>query len=134
MLLAWAAAAAAMFMVVAARAEWWAGATFGPWHLLEALPALVLLVALAAHRLRQGRWHPVAPALIALSVTVHALGVLGHHGDWNRRHPEAGRPASLFSLRDTQIEAHGRQFLQTVGTHEWGLLRTPESRREGSKP
>ena len=61
--------------------------------------------------------------LVGLSAAIHAIGVLGAHGDWNRRNGTDRTGERLFSLRDTQIEAHARHFAGLVGRAFQGASR-----------
>ena len=124
----WGIAAALLLTVAAARRLWPTGDAFGPRALIEAMPAFALLAALGLERLHAIGVRPVGTALIALSILVQTIGVFGHHRDWNRRHPRVNGPASLFSLRDTQIEAHSRHLLTQLGALK---LRHRERRAQG---
>jgi hypothetical protein len=117
LLLAWLAAAAVTLVYYARWCAWAGGWCYGPRFLCEMMPALCLVFAVGYCHL-QARWQrSAAVALVALSVVVHVVGLLGYPGyhAWCARHelPDEGR--CLFELRDTQIEAHARscfrQFL-----------------------
>jgi hypothetical protein len=47
-------------------------------------------------------------------MAIHFLGVFGHHAGWNRRHEGSLDGRGLFSLEDTQIEAHAIYFMERV--------------------
>lgn len=105
----WALAAVATWLVYAKWHAWYGGWCFGPRFLIETLPILGWLFAVACRDI--DRWSALrrfgAYGLIAVSVGVHLLGVLGHGNDWNERHALGD---GMFSLHDTQIEAHAREL------------------------
>ena len=92
------------------------GWCYGPRFLCETMPVLCLLFAVAYSRLRVGWQQRTAAGLVAASVAIHLVGMLGYgaHPAWNLRHelPDQGR--CLFSFQDTQIEAHTRAVLGKV--------------------
>lgn len=107
-LAAWLLAAAATLVLYARWHLWWGGWCFGPRFLCETLPILCLLFALAYERSGDAL-RRVARGLVTVSIAVQVLGVFGDdRGAWNARHDGA----SMFALRDTQIEAHLRHLLR----------------------
>lgn len=116
LILAWLAASGITLLFYARWHDWRGGWCYGPRFLCETMPTLCLLFAIAYSRLRS-TWHRgAALSLVALSVSVNAVGVFGYSGyeAWQRRHelPDQGR--CLFSLEDTQIEAHARALLRKL--------------------
>jgi len=86
------------------------GWTFGPRYLIETLPLLCLLFALAyAQGLAKTGLRRGLELLVTLSILVQLTGVFGDpRGAWHERHRDRG---SLFELHDSQIEAHLRHLL-----------------------
>ena len=114
LLLAWFAAGIATILLYAKWRVWWGGWCFGPRFLCETMPIFCLMFALAYDRLRTGICRRAAWALVSLSMAIHFLGVFGHHVGWNRRHEGSLDGRGLFSLSDTQIEAHAIYFMERV--------------------
>lgn len=116
LLLGWLAAAGATLLFYARWYDWRGGWCYGPRFLCETMPVLCLLFAVAYSGLRAGWQRRTAVGLVAASVAVHVVGMLGYgaHPAWNLRHdlPDQGR--CLFSLQDTQIEAHARAVVGKV--------------------
>ncbi|WP_020475920.1 glycosyltransferase family 39 protein [Zavarzinella formosa] len=116
MLLAWLAASVATLLFFARWYDWRGGWCYGPRFLCETMPLMCLLFAFAYAKLRNNWQRGFAIGLIAVSVGVHFLGVFGYGGyaPWQVRHmlPDQGR--CLFSLEDTQIEAHVRDFFDQL--------------------
>ena len=121
MLLFWLGAALASLLLFA-RSNWWSGEwSYGPRYLIESMPVLCTLIALAAAtpRFRAGAGRHLLVGLVGLSVAIHTLGVFSDdRGAWHRRHPES---AQLFELRDSQIESAARHLL--------GIRPAPSPRR-----
>ncbi len=112
MLLFWLGGVVASLLLFA-RFNGWSGEwAYGPRHLIESLPVLCALFALAVASPRfetDGR-RKLVLLLVSLSLAVHAIGVFADdRGAWHRRHPES---MQLFELRDTQIEAAARHLLR----------------------
>lgn len=106
--IAWLLASVATLVLYARFSAWWGGWCFGPRYLIETLPILCLCFALGVANLRSQKLRGLAWALVSLSIGVQVLGVFGDDGGaWNARHPNG----PVFDVRDTQIEAHLRQFL-----------------------
>lgn len=116
LLLAWLLASAATVLFYARWHDWRGGWTYGPRFLTETMPVLCLLFGLGYASLRAAWPRRIALGLISLSVAIHFVGVFGYsgYGAWQRRHelPDQGR--NLFSLEDTQIEAHTRALLSKL--------------------
>jgi len=115
-ILSWLAAAGASLLFYSRWHDWWGGWSYGPRFLCETMPVLCLLFAYAYEGLRY-RWQKrVAVALVMLSVSVHMIGVFGYSGyaAWQLRHSLPDQGHSLFSVRDTQIEAHARALVKKL--------------------
>ena len=128
MLLFWCGGVIASFLLFARSAGWSGGWSYGPRHLIESLPVLCALFALAVASPRfETDWGSKLVVLLAsLSVAVHTIGVFGDdRGAWYRRHPE---PMQLFELSDTQIEAAARRP-GWVGRRE-GVRHSPVRRQQ----
>jgi hypothetical protein len=110
----WSGAAAVTILVYAKFVWWWGGWSFGPRYLIEILPVLCLLFALAYTRMRMRIWKNAAIALVVLACVVHALGVFGHQSHWYARHANPGQGQIFFELQDTQIEAHARRLVERM--------------------
>jgi len=99
-------------LLVFARSEWWSGQwSYGPRYLIESMPVLcgLLALAVASARLQSERGKRLVTVLVALSVLVHVIGVFSNdRGAWHRRHPDSSQ---LFELRDSQIESASRHLL-----------------------
>jgi hypothetical protein len=99
-------------LLLHARSNWWSGEwSYGPRYLIESMPVLCALLALAvaSPRFQSDRGKRVVAVLAALSVAIHTLGVFSNdRGEWHRRHPESSQ---LFELRDSQIESAARHLL-----------------------
>lgn len=108
----WLAAGFATIMVYARWHAWWGGWCFGPRFLCETMPILCLVFGLGYQGLQTVAQQRFALTLVGLSVLVQFVGVFGHQMKWNARHdiPDQGR--SLFSIRDTQIQAHVLHLLR----------------------
>ena len=111
MFLFWLGGVAASLLLFA-RSDWWSGEwSYGPRYLIESMPVLCGLFALAVASPRfqsdRGKW--VVRVLATVSVAIHVLGVFSNDaGAWHRRHPES---LQLFELRDTQIGSAARHLL-----------------------
>jgi hypothetical protein len=92
--------------------DWRGGWSYGPRFLTETMPVACLSFALAYSALR-GRGRRLAEALIAISIGVQVVGITGYaaHAPWHQRHELDDQGRSLFSIRDTEIEAHVRAAL-----------------------
>ena len=111
----WSAAALAVVCVPSFWHVWWGGWSYGPRFLLETLPILCLLFAYAVQRSRASLVRGLAVGLVAVSISINALGVFGDdEGAWNARHPEG--PGAAF--HDTQIGAAARHLLGWDGSAE----------------
>jgi hypothetical protein len=117
MIAAWVLAAVVTVGFYGRWCDWKGGWCYGPRFLCELLPLFCLLFALGFARLRYVWQQRAALGLLALSIAVHFVGVVGHkaHADWYNRHGADDQGRCLFALRDTQIEAHARAVLQSVG-------------------
>jgi hypothetical protein len=110
LLLAWLVAAGATLLFYARWYDWRGGWCFGPRFLCEAMPILCLLFAVAYQGLRMGWQRRAAAGLVVASVAIHLVGLGGYsaHPGWQERHELPDDGLCLFSLHDTQIEAHAR--------------------------
>jgi hypothetical protein len=115
-LLAWLLAAGATLLFFARWHDWRGGWCYGPRFLCETMPVLCLLYAVAYAELRKQWQRGIAQGLVVLSVSIHVIGIFGYSGyeAWQIRHslPDQGR--CLFSLEDTQIEAHTRALIKKL--------------------
>lgn len=109
----------AVTVSVSAFSQWWAGHSFGPRFMTEAVPQLVVLalpavdVAFAPDRLRSGapaRGRAVAGLVVVLglagwSMAFHAVGaVAGASGCWNRYPVDVDSdPGRVWSIADAQV-------------------------------
>ncbi|UDY37768.1 hypothetical protein [Dermatobacter hominis] len=112
-------AVAAVTVSVSAFPQWWAGHSFGPRFMTEAVPLLVVLSlpavdrVVAPERWRSGAAHPgraraalAAVVVLALwSVAFHAVGsVAGVTGCWNRYPDDVDDdPGRVWSVADAQV-------------------------------
>jgi hypothetical protein len=104
---------AALTASVAAFPQWWAGHSFGPRFMTEAVPLLAVLslpaldrVAAPAPRTARARAGLVAVVALAVwSVGFHAVGaVAGAAGCWNRYPSDVDDdPGRVWSLTDAQV-------------------------------
>ena len=113
MLACLAAAAAASVVPHAKWVGWHCGWSYGPRYLCEILPVVCLLAAFAFAAVRTVAWRRAVWSLVGLSVLIHFTGVFGHTNRWSRRH-DHHLATHVFSLHDTQIEAHARHLLGPV--------------------
>ena len=77
------AAGVALQLLFYARADWRAGGCYGNRFLLDALPALLWLLALAARHLGRASWNVLA-GLVAVSIAIQSIGAFcypGGHSD-----------------------------------------------------
>ena len=118
---------AAVTLSISAFPQWWAGHSFGPRFMTEAVPQLVVLalpavdVVFAADRLRagsprRGRSVAAAVAVVALaawSMAFHATGaVAGASGCWNRFPVDVDSdPGRIWSIADAQVLEPVRRVL-----------------------
>ena len=130
-IICWSTAALALVIVCAKWHDRSGGWSFGPRLLIETLPILCLLFALAYERLTNRAWRFIAIVLVVISITIHLLGVFGRHKGSNQRYATQGKSASMFSLRNTQIEAHAR-YLSRIWKRQF--VRRAESAPKVSKP
>ena len=119
LLSAWAVAGALTVLFYARWCEWRGGWCYGPRLLCETMPIFCLLFAVGYERLRAGWPRRAASALVALSVTVHLVGLFGYGGSlgWHQRHERSDGGRCLFETHDTQIEAHVRAVLNQLAGH-----------------
>jgi hypothetical protein len=99
-------AALAQYGLFGAYSVWWAGHTYGPRYLLDALPLLVPLAAAALARDDARRSQKVAAAaVLAWSIVVAGTGAFVYPNDeWNVVPSDVDRKhARLWSWSDTQI-------------------------------
>jgi hypothetical protein len=109
----------AVTVSVSAFPQWWAGHSFGPRFMTEAVPALAVLSlpavdrVLATDRLRTGAVHrgrswaavTVVVLLALWSIAFHAVGaVAGATGCWNRYPDDVDLdPGRVWSVTDAQV-------------------------------
>src|SRR5262249_46330585 len=116
LLVAGALAVVAAIAFYAIRHDWRGGWAYGPRYLCETLPIMCLLFAIGYESLAlSGR--RLAIALVGVSVFVQLIGIAGYgaHNPWHRRHDLNDHGWSLFSIHDTEIEAHARQTVRVIG-------------------
>jgi hypothetical protein len=84
---------------------WWGGHTFGPRYLIDVLPMLVPLGALALARPRSFVWNDLAAVALGWSILVAATGAFCYPNDaWNTSPADVDRDhARLWSVSDNQI-------------------------------
>lgn len=112
MLFFWLGGVVASLLLFARSTSWSGEWSYGPRYLIESLPVLcgMFALAVASPRFASDRGRRIVALLAAVSVTIHVVGVFGDdRGAWHRRHPES---MQLFELRDTQIEAAARSVLR----------------------
>ena len=117
LLLGWLGASAAMLLLFAKWHDWPGGWCYGPRFLCETMPLCCLLFGYAYAAL-SARWlRSLAVVLVAVSVTIHAIGVFGHAAetDWCIRHAKADQGRCLFELRDTQIQTYSMAVWESLG-------------------
>jgi hypothetical protein len=98
-------AAVTQFVLYGSYSVWWGGHTFGPRYMLDVLPLLVPLAALALRERHSAPWKAVAGAALAWSVLVAATGAFCYPNDaWNTSPTDVDRDhARLWSISDNQI-------------------------------
>jgi hypothetical protein len=98
-------AAVAQFLVYGSYSVWWGGHTFGPRYLIDVLPMLVPLGALALARPRSFVWNDLAAVALGWSILVAATGAFCYPNDaWNTSPADVDRDhARLWSVSDNQI-------------------------------
>jgi hypothetical protein len=111
--LAWSAGAFGQIFLYANWHAWSGGWSYGPRYLIEALPPLCLLFALAVERLHSRLARHGATALVAVSITIQVFGIFGSTSRWDDA-PAGEHGSRFFELHDTQIEAHARAFFARV--------------------
>jgi hypothetical protein len=105
------AAGALLLVLLYSRwSTWWGGHTFGYRYLIEAVPWLMVLVAIAWDRIRtRPGWKVVFVACCLWSVFVQALGVRYQPSGFNQRMDEDA--SILWSVRDSEIAMSSRKAL-----------------------
>ena len=102
--------------------KWWAwygGWCYGPRYLAEICPTLALLVAITIANTSQKLTRTLTIPLIALSITIHIIGVFGDTNQWSRRHnvgpttpiANASMDRAMFDPTDSQILTALRHLL-----------------------
>ena len=102
--------------------KWWAwygGWCYGPRYLAEICPTLALLVAITLSNISPKLTRILAIPLIALSITIHSIGVFGDTNQWSRRHnvgpttpiANASMDRAMFDPTDSQILTALRHLL-----------------------
>jgi hypothetical protein len=114
LLICWLIAAGLTVVLYSQWPCWWGGWCYGPRFLCETMPILCLVVGAACASARTPIGRILGSALVVVSVVVHFLGATANDTDWKTRHPDG---PSMFTIRDTQIEAHAREWMD--------LLRSP---------
>jgi hypothetical protein len=98
-------AAAIQFALYGSYSVWWGGHTFGPRYMIDVLPLLVPVAALALNAGHLQRWRGVAALTLAWSISVAATGAFCYPNDaWNTSPTDVDRDhARLWSISDNQI-------------------------------
>ena len=98
-------AAAIQFLLYGSYSVWWGGHTFGPRYMIDVLPLLVPLAALALAEQRSLVWRDLAGLALAWSIVVAATGAFCYPNDaWNTAPADVDRDhARLWSVSDNQI-------------------------------
>ena len=98
-------AAAVQFVVYASYTVWWGGHTYGPRYMLDLIPLLIPVAALAADRIRARATVTLAGVALAWSIGTSALGAFSHpHGAWNVDPTDIDRDHDrLWAWSDNQI-------------------------------
>jgi hypothetical protein len=124
LLCCWVGAAAVTVAFFARWHDWYGGWCYGPRFLCECMPIACLVFAVAYAHLQSWHIRRLVSGLVALSVFIHAAGVFSHGAetDWYLKHekPDGGR--WLFAVKDSQIEAHTRAFVEKMGGKLGALL------------
>jgi len=100
------AAVLAQYILYGSYSVWWGGHTYGPRYLLDVLPLLVPLAAVAmAVPRRTKAWSVAGAALLSWSIVTAATGAFCYPNDaWNSDPTDVDRDhARLWSISDNQI-------------------------------
>ena len=113
LLIGWLVAALVSLVFFARWHDWQGGWSYGPRLLSELMPIGCIAFAVQYQHLKTVWPRRLALVLVALSIGVHGVGVFGRGGyeAWQLRHMVDDQGRHLFSVRDTQIEAHVRALL-----------------------
>ncbi len=113
---------AASIATLGLYSKWWAwygGWCYGPRYLAEICPTLALLVAITIANTSPKLTRTLTIPLIALSITIHLIGVFGDTNQWSRRHnlgpttpiANTSMDRAMFDPTDSQILTALRQLL-----------------------
>ena len=111
-IVSWCIAASITILLYAKWNCWWGAMCYGPRFLCEITPILCVVFAVAYSRIIKQSTKNFVALLITLSVYVHFVGVFGTKNDWISRYELGPYARNLFSIHDTQIQAHSQTILQ----------------------
>jgi hypothetical protein len=116
LLIGWFGACAATLALFAKWHDWPGGWCYGPRFLCETMPLGCLLFGYAYAALLVRCQRGLAVALVAVSVSIHMVGVFGHAAetDWCFRHARADHGCCLFEIYDTQIQTYSKIVGQNI--------------------
>jgi len=107
----------AHLLLAALWTVWWGGDSFGYRLLMEMIPGLTLLLALAWEQWIARHWASIALffVLVAGSTYIHFLGAVYYPSGWNDRPVSVDeQPERLWDWRDTELSRLQNRFLATL--------------------
>jgi hypothetical protein len=105
-------------IVYSSWSVWWGGWSFGYRLLIEMLPSLMLLTAVAWEKWIVGhRWRITAFLLLTLwSVYVNFLGAYFYPSGWNKDADIDRHPMRCWSIKDSELSRLHRMFIKRVSS------------------
>ncbi len=111
-IVSWCIAACLTILLYAKWNCWWGAMCYGPRFLCEITPILCVVFSAAYSQVSKQTTRKFVAMLITFSVYVHFVGVFGTKNDWISRYELGPHARNLFSIHDTQIQAHSQTILQ----------------------